>query len=172
MYRSDMNAQTITIRRATVDDLPALRDAHLASIREIGPDFYPQEIVKVWGRDQSTERYLESVERGEIYFIAEEATQPGIVLGFSSYEFEKEKHWLKALYVRGTAAKCGLGKRLLQTVEEFTRVAGGTILHVEGSLSGERFYKNNGFVETSRHKHEMGDDVRVKVDAIMMQKPL
>ena len=158
------------IRRAAEPDLPAVAEVHRASIREIAPAFYPPRVVAHWGRERDIEEYRRGmVDHGDAIFVAEAAHRPSRFLGFSHYRFHEGRHYLKGLFVRGTVARRGLGTRLLRVVEDFARAAGATELYVEGSLSGEAFYKARGFTELSRHKHAMGQS---EIEAIVMQKQL
>jgi hypothetical protein len=50
---TDLSA--ILIRRAAAADLPPLAEAHRASILEIGPVFYPPEVIAYWGRERDIE---------------------------------------------------------------------------------------------------------------------
>jgi ribosomal protein S18 acetylase RimI-like enzyme len=159
-----------SIRRATDPDLPALAEVHRASILEIAPAFYPPEVIAYWGRERDPEEYGRGMaEHGDAIFVAEAPHRSGMFLGFSHYRFHEGRHYLKGLFVRGAAARRGIGTRLLRAAEDFARAAGATELYVEGSLSGEAFYKARGFTELSRHKHAMG---RSEVDAIVMRKKL
>ncbi len=161
---------TIHIRTAAESDLPALAAAHRASILEIAPEFYAPEIIAYWGRERPLEPYREAMrDKGETYFIAEGAEQPGHVLGFSSHRFRDDRHNLEGFYVRGTAARRGIGTRLLTAVEDFARARGATELHVEGALSAEAFYRARGFAERARLTHAMGP---VTLDGFHMVKAL
>lgn len=163
-----MTDNSFIIRRATPEDLPALAEAHRASILEIGPDFYSPEVMAVWGRERNVDGYREAMNvHGETYFIAEPEDHTGYVLGFSSHRLKEDRHCLEAFYVRGTAARRGIGSQLLAVVEDFARASGAKTLHVEASLSGEAFYLAKGFTEQSRHARPMGD---VTAEAIMMKK--
>ena len=161
---------TIIIRPALEDDLAALESAHRASILEIAPAYYPPEVIAWWGQKRGVDGYRRAMrEDGETYFIAEEADRPGHVLGFSSHRELDGLHRLQGFYVRGSAARCGVGSKLLTAVEDFARARGARELHVEGTLSGEDFYRARGFAELSRGHHQSGP---VSIAVINMVKPL
>ena len=168
-----MKTLSIHVRRANHDDIPALAEAHVASIREIGPAFYTQDVINIWGKDRDIEKYyVDMDEMGGIYFIAETHSRPGYVLGFAVYAFREEKHNLQALYVRGTEARKGIGRKLADAVENFARTSGAQEIHLEASLSAEDFYKAYGFTEISRCAHPLDKEGRVSMDAILMKKIL
>lgn len=155
------------VRAATTDDLLGIADAHQASILEIGAAFYYADDIQLWGRKWNPAEYPEAMDNhGEVFFIADTAAQPGHGLGFSSYRHEDGLHRLQALYVRGSA------KNLLKSVERHAKAAGARELHVEASLSGEAFYRANGFTELNRHNKPIGGTESVMMAAIMMVKPL
>lgn len=163
----------IIIRTALDADMQAIADAHRASILEIGPLYYPEDVVQDWGRPRDAARYRESRDvHGEVFFVAETVPpHPGYVHGFAGYRFENEKHALQALYVRGTSARRGIARGLLHAVEEHAKKAGATELHTEASLSGEVFYIASGFRELSRHSRVFSAG-GVSAEAIMMMKLL
>lgn len=167
------NHADITIRKATKSDLARIAEVHRASIQEIGSSFYTADIIAVWGRDRGTEGYEAALEKnGETYFIAEESMDKPL-LGFSSHIYKNGEHHLAALYVRSSAARKGIGRRLLAAVEDIARANRAQYLHTEGSLSGEAFYRASGFAEQSRGKHPMSNGTtNISVDIIYMIKPL
>jgi len=84
---------------------------------------------------------------GEVFFIA---VGDGRILGFSSdYVLENTTHGM-SVYVRGSAARQGIGTALLERAEAHARATGATTIEVDASLVGVNFYKANGFVETGR----------------------
>jgi hypothetical protein len=60
-----------TIRPASDADAEAIAEAHVDSIRTLGPAMYGAEIVKVWGAARSGERYVRAMHEGEAFFVAE-----------------------------------------------------------------------------------------------------
>ena len=73
-----------------------------------------------------------------------------MVLGFASdYRIEGSKHGT-SVYVRGIAARRGIGSVLLGLAEAHAIVAGATRIEVEASLAGVEFYRVNGFTEVGR----------------------
>jgi putative acetyltransferase len=93
--------------------------------------------------------------RGEVFFIAidQRDGQPQ-VLGFSSHRVDDGEH-RTAVYVRGTAARAGVGSALFRMAEAAAIAAGATSIHVDASLTAVEFYKANGFEETGRGEHRL-----------------
>lgn len=138
-------------RRADASDADAIAAAHQDSIRSIGPKFYPPTVVADWEEGLTGEVYVKAMERGEAFFIAvgEMEGRPA-VLGFATdYRTEGSEHGT-SVYVRGNAARCGIGSALYRLAEAHAVSAGATAIQVEASFAGVEFYKANGFVEAGR----------------------
>lgn len=158
-------------RRAESSDADAIADAHLDSIRSIGPRFYPASVVGDWSEGLSRELYLSAMNNGEVFFIAT-GTLAGdpAVLGFASdYVIAGSLHGT-SVYVRGAASRRGIGSALLRLAEAFGISRGATRVRVEASLAGVEFYKANGFEETGRgDTHLMSGR---PIDCVFMEKRL
>jgi putative acetyltransferase len=138
-------------RRATGADAAAIADAHLDSIRSIGPRFYPASVVDDWAADLTADLYVGAMARGEVFFIATGSIdgQPA-VLGFASdYRIGGTQHGTSA-YVRGAAARRGVGSALMRLAEAHAIARGARSIWIEASLAGVAFYKRCGYVEVSR----------------------
>ena len=138
----------IEVRRATPADADALAAAHIDSIRSIGPSYYPANVVDDWAEGLVADVYLNAMKNGEVFFVAI-GTIDGApaVLGFASdYRAEGARHGT-SVYVRGSAARSGLGTALLRQAEAHAAANDATSIEVEASLAGELFYRANGFVE-------------------------
>ena len=142
---------TFETRRAHPSDAEAIAMAHRDSIRSIGPRFYPDHVVDAWGEGLTGDRYIKAMAGGEVFFIAvAQAGGASEVLGFASdYRREGSQHGT-SVYVRGAAARRGIGSALLKLAEAEAISRGATHVHVEASLAGVEFYKANGFVEVGR----------------------
>jgi putative acetyltransferase len=138
-------------RLAQPSDADDIALAHRDSIRSIGPAFYPPDVVDDWQAGLTGDVYLKAMDRGEVFFIATENVDgKAVVLGFASdYRIEGSKHGT-SVYVRGIAARRGIGSVLLGLAEAHAIVAGATRIDVEASLAGVEFYRVNGFTEVGR----------------------
>jgi putative acetyltransferase len=139
----------VQTRRANPEDAEAITSAHLDSIRSIGPTFYPPEVVKEWASGITPHLYVKAMEGGEAFFIATGHIdgQP-VVLGFSTRRGDDAQDDM-SVYVRGGAARRGIGTALLQLAEAHALESGATSIQIQASLAGVEFYKANGF-------HELG----------------
>ena len=144
------------IRRADAPDAESIAAAHVDSIRAIGPRYYEPAIVQDWAGRVEAGMYLRAMARGEVFFIAvdsDDRTASG-VLGFSSHGQRRNEHGI-AVYVRGAAARRGVGSALLRAAEAHALESGATTLRIDASLAAVDFYKRHGFVETGRGSHRL-----------------
>ena len=143
------------IRRASLADVDEIAAAHLDSIQSIGAQYYPAAIVSDWGARVKGDLYVEAMGRGEVFFIAIGALRDRPeVLGFSSHGRDRDEH-RTAVYVRGRAARCGVGSALFHTAEAAAIAAGATSIHGDASLAAVEFYEANGFEEIGRGAHRL-----------------
>jgi len=143
------------IRLAAADDADAIAVAHRDSIETIGPRFYSADMVGAWGSAIQPDLYRGAMAAGERFFVAA-ASQDGRgeVLGFSSHCVDEGQHSV-GVYVRGIAARRGIGSSLLRMAESSAIAAGAPNLLLDSSLAAVDFYKANGFVETGRGAHRL-----------------
>jgi putative acetyltransferase len=143
-----------TIRSATEADADAIAEAHVDSIRTLGPAAYASEVVDVWGAARSGERYVRSMHQGETFFVAVPSSEDGNVLGFSSHRIENGQH-RAVIYVRAAAARQGIGSRLLRCSLDTAKLLGASEVRVDASLIAVPFYLRNGFVELGTGSHRL-----------------
>jgi ribosomal protein S18 acetylase RimI-like enzyme len=143
------------VRRAGVADVDAIAAAHLDSIRSIGPQYYTAEVVSDWGARVKGDLYLNAMRRGEVFYIAVGPLdgEPA-VLGFSSDRADGKVHHT-GVYVRGKAARLGIGSALFRTAEAAAIAAGGTSIEIDASLAAVEFYTANGFEQIGRGAHRL-----------------
>jgi putative acetyltransferase len=145
----------VVVRRATVADADEMAAAHLDSIRSIGALYYDGPIVSDWSAHVKGDLYVHAMARGEAFYIAvrELPGQPA-VMGFSSHRVDANEH-RTAVYVRGQAARLGIGSALFRSAEAGAITAGATGIQVDASLAAVEFYKANGFEEVGRGEHRL-----------------
>jgi putative acetyltransferase len=133
----------VRIREAVPADATAIADLHIDSIRSLGPAFYAPAVVSAWAAVVTPAMYLSAMAGGEVFFVAQEHEQAEL-LGFSSHIPAAGPHGV-SVYVRGTAARRGLGSSLLRVAEDRARAHGATQIEIQASLPGVAFYRANGF---------------------------
>lgn len=145
-----MTPGEVQTRRAHPEDAEAIALAHLDSIRSIGPTFYSPELVEAWGAGLTPDIYVKAMEGGEAFFIAVEHVDGQlVVLGFSTHRVDDAQDGA-SVYVRGSAARRGIGTALLRLAEAHALAHGATNIQIQASLAGVEFYTANGFEEIGR----------------------
>ena len=145
-----MSSGDVQTRRAAIRDAEAIALAHADSIGSIGPDFYSPEVVKAWGSGLTPDLYIRAMDAGEAFFIAVgELDGKMVVLGFATHRVDDDQDGA-SVYVRGRAARRGIGTALLRLAEDHARAHGAATIQIQASLAGVEFYKANGFEELGR----------------------
>lgn len=157
----DMKAGDYEIRRARPSDADRIAAAHRDSIASIGPTFYSQEVVAAWEARVAGDLYVRAMERGEVFFIALGVVDGApAVLGFASHRVDGAVHG-SAVYVRGAAARRGIGSALYRCAEAHAVAAAARSIEVDASLAAVEFYRANGFEEVGRGDHRLPSGARM-----------
>jgi len=158
------------IRRAGPADAEAIARAHLDSILSIGPRYYDEAVVREWGAHIEAGLYVRAMARGEVFFVAIDARDPDhAVLGFSSHPVDDDEHGV-GVYVRGKAARKGVGTALLRAAEHDAIAAGARRLTIDASLAAVDFYKRHRFTEVGRGSHRLPSGL--SMPCVFMEKSL
>jgi GNAT superfamily N-acetyltransferase len=123
----------VQIRRATEEDAVAIALAHVDSIRTLGPLYYPPELVQTWAEGLTADVYSRAMQGGEAFFGDLDGEK--VVLGFASHRIDDAEDDV-AVYVRGRAARQGLGTAPLRLAEEHARSTGVTSLCIQATFAG------------------------------------
>ena len=135
----------VRFRRAGRDDAEGILAAHLDSIRSIGPAFYPQDLVEAWSAGLTADVYVKAMDSGEAFFVAtSEVDGQAVVLGFATHRVDDGQDGT-SVYVRGSAARQGVGSALLRLAEAHAVEHGARTIEIQASLAGVAFYKAHGF---------------------------
>jgi putative acetyltransferase len=158
------------IRRAGTADADDIAAAHLDSIRSIGLRHYSADVVREWSAAISGKLYTDAMSQGEVFFVAERDEGDGRdILGFSSHRNDDGEHGT-AVYVRGRAARLGVGSALFKAAEASALAASAATLEIDASLAAVEFYKANGFDEIGRGEHVLRSGV--SMPCVFMRKEL
>lgn len=158
------------VRRAGLEDVDQIAAAHADSIRLIGPLYYDADVVRSWAEGLDGKLYARAMASGEVFFIAvPRDTDSSECLGFSSHRVDDGVHGT-AVYVRGTAARRGIGSALFRAAEDDARVAGASVIEIDASLAAVDFYKAQGFEEVGRGEHLLPSGAQMR--CVFMRKRL
>ena len=140
------------LRPATPRDADEIARTHRDSIETIGRHFYVAEIVSEWRSGLTPDLYRRAMEHGEVFFIA--VDEHDRVLGFSTHRVDGSQHGT-AVYVRGSAARRGVGSALYRLAEASAVSTAAESIEIDASLAAVEFYKAHGFEETGRGDHRL-----------------
>jgi putative acetyltransferase len=172
--RQSMTAHTAShspafkIRSAQPADADRIASAHRESISSLGPRYYEPDIVQDWGAHIRPEMYATAMAEGEQFFVAVDAHAIEYeILGFSSTRSYGGEHHI-AVYVRGSAARRGVGSALFREAERAARANGAASIHVDASLAAVEFYRAQGFDTLGHGEHRLPSGR--KMPCVFMQK--
>jgi len=128
------------IRRVTPKDLPEVAAVHRASILDLCAAHYSTAELSLWTGALRPDRYAAMLV-GREFFVAEE---DNAILGFGILDLSQSL--INATYVSPMAVRRGVGRRLVEAMEELARQAGVSRLHLNSTLNAVPFYERLGYV--------------------------
>lgn len=144
----------VLIRKATTDDLKALRELYLA-LEEDGVRYQPEHFVI----GERTDEFFQSVFDGENQDILV-ADIDGEALGFVHVVILQQKKvsclkpqsvvYMQDLCVRENMRNNGIGALLVRAAKDYGKEHGVDFIRTQvfpGNVDGMRFYERNGFSE-------------------------
>ncbi len=154
----------VAIRRAEEIDCEAILHVHIRAIRELAKSHYTPEEIDAWASPRKPEHYAESVRNKEFY-VAEEN---GVTIGFGTLnQWQSE---IEAVYVSSEVARRGIGKAILQKLEERARDLNIESVKLDASLNAIAFYKSAGYEPQLKTKHRL--TLGVEIGCVLMTKKL
>ncbi len=148
--KTRLKAARTVIRRAAASDIPGIRTAHHASVRDIAAQDYSGEQVSAWTArilDRETVSHIAYQIKQETVWVVE---RDGIIEGFAHFRTPADIHpagYLHALYLTPEVAGAGVGRRMLQLVEEHARKLGYTRIGLHSSRTARGFYLKLGYFD-------------------------
>ncbi len=168
---------TLSIRAATLADLPAIERVMRASMAALGSKFYDANQIA------SAVRYIaiadpEIVEDGT-YFVVEEAGEIVACGGWSKrrklftgtagqasidgwLDPATEPARIRAMFVEPAHARRGIGRMIVDRAEEQARQAGFRTCELMATLPGVPLYSACGYEPLERTEIELPDGVRLE----------
>jgi len=127
------------IRKARIDDCPALRRVHLAASK--GPDSLERDNPNVlkWLESRTDDDYLQEMQR-ESFVVAE--INAGIV-GYGAIDLKKQN--IESVYVDPRYTRRGIATQLVTGMEELARDAGFTKVSLQAAGGALTFYRKIGY---------------------------
>lgn len=166
------NAQRyhVLIREAVASDATAIVKVHYDAVHLTASKDYDAEILDDWSilSDERIENLETQISKNpeRSYMIVAEIDAH--VVGFG--EIVPVMRELRAIYVSPFAARKGVGKALLLTLEAAARERGVPELCLDSSLTAELFYLAHGYEIRGRSEHQLRSGR--KMACIKMRKSL
>jgi lipoate-protein ligase B len=154
----------LTIRRATTEDAPHIRDVHVASIRGVCAKDYSPEQIEAWAGPKRAEHYAKVIAEGQPIFVAEIG---GGIVGFAELHGSE----LQALYVHPDGIGKGAGRALLSVVEEHLVANNEPLLRLNSTITSIGFYESMGCERVGQTIHRLGNNVPIPCIAMRKQLP-
>lgn len=155
-----MNIKT---RPATVKDRQALWQVHTSAIRQTAKSHYNAAQIEAWAGRLVSEYYTPDP---EVFIVAE---AEGIVVGFGEINIQRGE--IEAVFVAPEYSRLGIGRRLLQALEDIAVQRGLTQLVLDASLNAVVFYERLGYRQKEPTVQVYGKDA-VEVPGMLMTKNL
>jgi GNAT superfamily N-acetyltransferase len=180
---------TFSVRRATMDDIPRLRNVIEASVRGLQTEDYSA--AQIDGALRSVYGVDSQLIADGTYFVAEQALANGpLIVGCGGWSKRRTLYGgdqyrgredslldpkrdgakIRAFFVHPKWARRGIGGLILQVCEDAARSAGFTRLELGATLSGIAFYLAKGYVEVENEAVPLGSGETLRI--VKMAKPL
>ena len=154
-----------TIREAKVEDVNAICDVHVKSIRELCNSMYTDEEIDAWTGEKRAENYIRAMEQGERLYVAEE---DGKIIGFGGIIFKDRV--ITAVYVHPAYAGRGTGSLILSELESIARNGGLNCLNLYSTLNAVSFYETAGYQREKSERYRLQGDR--ELECVLMTKNL
>lgn len=153
-----------TLRPARLEDCEGIWRVFTRAVRELARDAYTPEQIDAWAALRQPENFAVVIGKREFY-VAEDA---GAIVGYAQLNAATGE--LEAVYVAPEFAGRGLGRQLMDLLEEKACAAGVKSLRLRASLNAVGFYQRLGWRTERRETHQLPSGV--EFDVVHMTKPL
>lgn len=154
----------LRVRRARAEDVPIVAEIHRRSILALCATAYPPEVLQRWVDGRPPDRHRKLFEQKHVVVCERD----GEVLGFGIVDLEGGRVF--AVYVTPTAARGGVGRLLLATLEDAARTAGLVRLELHATLNAVPFYERSGFIAEGAMRVTLSNGL--EIDAVKMGKSI
>ncbi|WP_286342574.1 GNAT family N-acetyltransferase [Ferrimonas sp. YFM] len=151
-------------------DAATLVTIHYESVHQSARSHYPEALLRAWSPPPSQHRsdWLHSIIASDNTLVeVAECSERG-VMGFGIVLLGQSR--LQALYIHPSASGQGIGRRLLNRLEQRASQVGLTRLSLNASLNAHPFYTRMGYLSHGASHQALTDEVVMA--AMAMEKSL
>jgi N-acetylglutamate synthase-like GNAT family acetyltransferase len=152
------------IRNAKNDDCFKIYDLHINSIKHYCSEFYSEEAIAAWLKLKSPEEY-KNHSSNRIIIVAEKNDE---IVGFGLINLNKKS--IDSLYLKPYMAGKGIGKLLLQKLEEIAQQNQIEMLKLASTLNAVEFYHRMGYQGEVKSIFKLSSGINL--DCVEMTKQL
>jgi predicted N-acetyltransferase YhbS len=131
----------IEIRAATEADVVNVTNVLIRSVKEVGFSYYSPELTAEWIAEFSETETRKIITSEDYHVVVACLAMTMVGVGTLSIPGSKIEH----CYVSGAGANCGVGSRILASLEAKAVALGMTAVELESSDGAQRFYERNGY---------------------------
>jgi GNAT superfamily N-acetyltransferase len=153
-----------TPRPARLEDCEGVWRVFTRAVRELARDAYTPAQIEAWAALRQPANFAAAIGKREFY-VAEDA---GTIVAYAQLDIPAGL--LEAVYVAPEFTGHGLGRQLMDLLEEKARAAGLKSLRLRASLNAVGFYERLGWQAGRRESHQLPGGVAF--DIVHMTKPL
>ena len=157
----------INIRPATTEDVDAIANLYVTSVRTLGSADYTNEQIEVIIKLNNAESYLQDIKTNKIIIFVAEAEAK--IVGFGS--ISENGRGIGDLFVLPDYTRQGIATLLLETLEQIALQKGVSKLWVMASLTAKPFYLSRGF-RYEKDSALIDSETETKVPCVDMTKIL
>ncbi len=151
----------VIVRRATPEDAPGMMRVHLSCLNNSYPAFYTEVALQKWKSLLELKQYTAKTEGpGWCYVAVIKNDYEEEIVGFGYLNTNKqhrvpEEHecdvQVESLYVSAFHHKCGIGKKLMQAMEDKAKDEQYMLIGIVSSTLAVPFYKRVGYSVVQEH---------------------
>lgn len=149
------------IRKFQNKDAKQVADLIRRNDLEVTSLYYPKEVIELWV-DELTPEYIIKKSKNRQCYVA---TDNKKIIGYVSFDGSE----IKKLFVNPDYHKKGIGRMLINKIEDFAKAKKIKKLKLDSNLYAEKFYKHVGFKKIKNKYRKVGDK---KIKMIYMEKKL
>ncbi|WP_028389615.1 GNAT family N-acetyltransferase [Legionella fairfieldensis] len=152
------------IRNAKNDDCFKIYDLHVNSIKHYCSEFYSENAITAWLELKSPEEY-KNHSSNRIIIVAEKDNE---IVGFGLINLNKKS--IDSLYLKPHMSGKGIGKLLLQKLEEIAQQNQIEMLNLASTLNAVEFYHQMGYQGEVKSIFKLSSGINL--DCVEMTKKL